>query len=85
MNDYFINPLQPYTSAVSDWQVVFQRAGEQSMPMNVSEARKQGYWFDLMDERLVFRTPYGQPDSFSTEVNTNTSLNYWMWKTLNPT
>lgn len=55
------------------------------MPMNVSEARKQGYWFDLMDERLVFRTPYGQPDSFSTEVNTNTSLNYWMWKTLNPT
>uniref|UniRef100_A0A3P8ULC8 Zona pellucida protein AX 4 n=1 Tax=Cynoglossus semilaevis TaxID=244447 RepID=A0A3P8ULC8_CYNSE len=59
----------PYTSAVSDWQVVFQRAGEQSMPMNVSEARKQGYWFDLMDERLVFRTPYGQPDSFSTEMS----------------
>lgn len=39
------------------------------MPINLSEARKQGYAFDLTDGRLVFRTPYGQPDSFSTEVN----------------
>ncbi|GAA6216320.1 uncharacterized protein LOC108880004 [Lates japonicus] len=58
-----------YTSANSDWQVMFQRAKEQSIPMNLSEAHKHGYAFDLTDGRLVFRTPYGQPDSFSTEVN----------------
>ncbi|XP_042367932.1 LOW QUALITY PROTEIN: uncharacterized protein LOC121961899 [Plectropomus leopardus] len=62
--------LQPaYASATSDWQVMFQRDGEQSVPMKLSEARKQGYAFDMTNGRLVFRTPYGQPDSFSTEVN----------------
>uniref|UniRef100_UPI0037E90762 uncharacterized protein n=1 Tax=Semicossyphus pulcher TaxID=241346 RepID=UPI0037E90762 len=58
-----------YASATSDWQVTLHRDDEQMMPMNLSEARKQGYVFDLTDGRLVFRTPYGQPDSFSTEVN----------------
>ncbi|XP_073331308.1 uncharacterized protein [Pagrus major] len=58
-----------YSSAVSDWQVMFQRAEQELMPMALSDARKQGYAFDLTDGRLVFRTPYGQPDSFSTEVN----------------
>uniref|UniRef100_A0A4W6D2Y6 ZP-domain containing protein Ig-like domain-containing protein n=1 Tax=Lates calcarifer TaxID=8187 RepID=A0A4W6D2Y6_LATCA len=58
-----------YTSATSDWQVMFQRAEQKLMPMNLSEAHKHGYVFDLTDGRLVFRTPYGQPDSFSTEVN----------------
>ncbi|KAF3837106.1 hypothetical protein F7725_004570 [Dissostichus mawsoni] len=28
-----------------------------------------GYSFDLTDSRLVLRAPYGQPESFSTEVN----------------
>ena len=36
--------------------------------MNFSEARKRGYMFDMTHERIVFRTPYGQPDSYSTEV-----------------
>ncbi|KAF3837102.1 hypothetical protein F7725_004566 [Dissostichus mawsoni] len=36
-------------------------------PMNISDARKQGYVFLLTEGRLVFRAPYGQPDSFSTE------------------
>ncbi|XP_076581730.1 uncharacterized protein LOC143317460 [Chaetodon auriga] len=68
MDDW--NALKPaHSSTTSDWQVMFQRAEEQLPPMNLSEARKQGYAFDLTDGRLVFRTPYGQPDSFSTEVN----------------
>ncbi|KAG7243422.1 hypothetical protein INR49_011879, partial [Caranx melampygus] len=58
-----------YTSATSDWQVMFQRKEQELKPMNLSDAQKQGYMFDLTDGRLVFRTPYGQPDSFSTEVN----------------
>ncbi|XP_071316154.1 uncharacterized protein [Trachinotus anak] len=62
--------LKPaHSSATSDWQVMFQRAEEQLPPMTLSEARKQGYVFDMTDRRLVFRTPYGQPDSLSTEVN----------------
>ncbi|XP_071316141.1 uncharacterized protein [Trachinotus anak] len=58
-----------HSSTTSDWQVMFQRAEEQLMPLTLSEARKRGYVFDLTNGRLVFRTPYGQPDSFSTEVN----------------
>ncbi|KAI3376390.1 hypothetical protein L3Q82_016878, partial [Scortum barcoo] len=62
--------LKPvYASATSEWQALLHTDGEQSMPMNLSEAYKQGYVFDLTDGRLVFRTPYGQPTSFSTEVN----------------
>ncbi|XP_070786321.1 uncharacterized protein [Enoplosus armatus] len=56
-------------STTSDWQVAFQIAEEQLPSMNLSEARKRGYVFHLTDGRLVFRTPYGQPDSLSTEVN----------------
>ncbi|CAJ1086212.1 uncharacterized protein LOC117807238 [Xyrichtys novacula] len=56
-----------YTAATSDWQVMFQ--GENPVPMNLTEAREKGYVFDLTDGRLVFRTQYGQPDSFSTEMN----------------
>ncbi|KAM6908945.1 uncharacterized protein FYW49_012810 [Xenentodon cancila] len=36
--------------------------------MNFSEARERGYVFAVTHERIVFRTPYGQPDSYSTEV-----------------
>ncbi|KAG7497843.1 hypothetical protein JOB18_044709 [Solea senegalensis] len=55
--------------ATSDWQVVFHGTEEQSMPMNLSEAHKQGYSFKLLGRRLVLRMPYGQPHSFRTEVN----------------
>ncbi|XP_062300448.1 uncharacterized protein LOC134005541 [Scomber scombrus] len=58
-----------YTSATSDWQVMFQKGDQELMPMNISEAHEQNYAFDLTDGRLIFRTPYGQPDSFSTTVN----------------
>ncbi|KAM7366288.1 hypothetical protein PAMP_015739 [Pampus punctatissimus] len=58
-----------YASATPDWQVMFQKEEQQLRPMNISEAHKQHYAFDLTDGRLVFRTPYGQPDSFSTTVN----------------
>ncbi|XP_047452861.1 uncharacterized protein LOC125015204 [Mugil cephalus] len=62
--------LKPVYSAVtSDWQVMFQMAEEQLPPMNLSVARRRGYLFDLTEGRLIFRAPYGQPDSYSTEVN----------------
>ncbi|XP_042368616.1 uncharacterized protein LOC121962426 [Plectropomus leopardus] len=64
-----LNALHPAQSFISDWQVMFQRNEEQLPPMNLSEARKQGYVFDMTDGRLIFRAPYGQPDSFITEVD----------------
>ncbi|XP_072232260.1 zona pellucida protein AX 4 [Leuresthes tenuis] len=64
------NALLPAASSpTSDWQVMFQRPDEQMLPMNLTEAREQGYLFDLKHGRIVFRTPYGQPDSYNTEVN----------------
>ncbi|KAK9526623.1 hypothetical protein VZT92_015308 [Zoarces viviparus] len=62
--------LKPaHSSTTSEWQVTFQRNEEQLPPMALSDARKTGYAFGLTDGRLVFRTSYGQPESFSTEVN----------------
>uniref|UniRef100_A0A8C9YLR4 Zona pellucida protein AX 4 n=1 Tax=Sander lucioperca TaxID=283035 RepID=A0A8C9YLR4_SANLU len=58
-----------YASATSDWQVMFQSVQQELMPISLKTAKKHGYAFDLTDGRLVFRAPYGQPDSFSTEVN----------------
>ncbi|XP_034082260.1 uncharacterized protein LOC117552758 isoform X1 [Gymnodraco acuticeps] len=64
------NSLKPaHRSTTSDWQVMFQTDDEQLPPMNISDARKQGYAFLFTEGRLVFRAPYGQPESFSTEVN----------------
>eukprot|EP00064_Thunnus_orientalis_P016110 superscaffoldBa00003122_g16173 len=64
-----VNYMEAYASATSDWQVMFQKEEQELMPMNLSEAHEKHYAFDLTDGRLVFRTPYGQPDSFSTTVN----------------
>ncbi|CAB1423932.1 unnamed protein product [Pleuronectes platessa] len=58
-----------YGSATSDWQVMFHKVEEHLKPMELSEARTQGYLFDLTKGRLVMRTPYGQPHSFIKEVN----------------
>ncbi|XP_005751610.1 uncharacterized protein LOC102201106 [Pundamilia nyererei] len=63
-----MNYMEVRSTASSDWQVTFQRPEEQMPSMNVSQARKRGYMFDSRDGRLLFRTPYGQPDSLSTEV-----------------
>ncbi|XP_049609284.1 uncharacterized protein [Syngnathus scovelli] len=49
--------------------VVFQRDEEHLEPMSISDAREQGYMFALTHQRLVFRTPYGQPDSFMAMVD----------------
>ncbi|XP_038587467.1 uncharacterized protein LOC119912373 isoform X2 [Micropterus salmoides] len=62
-------PQTTYASNASDWQVTLHGDGEKLMPINPSKAHKQGYVIHLTDGRLVFRTPYGQPDSLSTEVN----------------
>nr|XP_061810620.1 uncharacterized protein LOC133601537 [Nerophis lumbriciformis] len=56
-------------SSTSEWLVMFQRDEEQMVPMSLSDAREQGYTFDMTDERLVFRSPYGQPESFVAMVN----------------
>ncbi|XP_008281069.1 zona pellucida protein AX 4 [Stegastes partitus] len=64
-----LKPVLAHSSTTSDWQVMFQRAGAQMPPITMSQARKKGYVFDLTDGRLVFRTPYGQPESSSTEMN----------------
>ncbi|XP_077399359.1 uncharacterized protein LOC144034471 isoform X2 [Vanacampus margaritifer] len=56
-------------SSTSDWHVMFQRDEEQMEPMSLSDALERGYTFDLTEERLVFRTPYGQPESFIVMVN----------------
>uniref|UniRef100_UPI003AB0AA8A zona pellucida protein AX 4 n=1 Tax=Centroberyx gerrardi TaxID=166262 RepID=UPI003AB0AA8A len=69
MDDWNTALKTAYTTASSDWQVMFQKAGQQLSPMTLSEARKQNYMFDVTDGRLVFRTPYGQPDSFTTMVD----------------
>ncbi|XP_019713849.1 uncharacterized protein LOC109508363 isoform X3 [Hippocampus comes] len=61
--------LQAHGSSTSDWQVMFQRDEEQMEPMSLRDAEEQGYAFHLGGERLVFRTPYGQPDSFMAMVN----------------
>ncbi|XP_074479924.1 uncharacterized protein LOC141760758 [Sebastes fasciatus] len=68
-DDWDVFVQTAYTSATSDWQVMFQREDEEPTPMTINDAHEQGYAFDLTDGRLVFRTPYGQLDSFSTEVN----------------
>lgn len=36
--------------------------------MNLSDAFRQGYVFQLTDGRLVFRTAYGQQNSVATKV-----------------
>ncbi|XP_051800087.1 uncharacterized protein LOC127532449 [Acanthochromis polyacanthus] len=58
-----------YSPVPSQWQVMFQRDGDLLSPMNLSEARKQGYVIKLTDRRVVLRTAYGQPESFSVKVN----------------
>ncbi|XP_061664728.1 uncharacterized protein LOC133494694 isoform X2 [Syngnathoides biaculeatus] len=60
---------QAHVSSTSDWQVMFQRDEDQMAPMSLSEAREQGYVFDVTDGSLMFRAPYGQPDSFIAMVN----------------
>ncbi|MEQ2158565.1 hypothetical protein GOODEAATRI_013587, partial [Goodea atripinnis] len=57
-----------YSTSTQGWQVTFQNLDEQLPPMNLSKARREGYIFDFANGRIVFRTPYGQPESYSTEV-----------------
>ncbi|XP_076015578.1 uncharacterized protein LOC143007947 [Genypterus blacodes] len=58
-----------YASATSDWQVMFHQDEMPLTPVTLSEARNKGYVFDLTEGRLIFRSPYGQPESISTIVN----------------
>ncbi|KAA8579106.1 hypothetical protein FQN60_007226, partial [Etheostoma spectabile] len=58
-----------YASATADWQVMFQQQQQELLPISLKTAKTHGYVFDLTNGRLVFRTPYGQPDSYNTEVN----------------
>lgn len=67
--------LQAHSPTSADWQVTFQKAGEQFVPLTLNDARRQDYVFDLTAGRLVFRTPYGQPHAITTEVNWNSNKN----------
>ncbi|RVE60504.1 hypothetical protein OJAV_G00181740 [Oryzias javanicus] len=58
-----------YSTSPSEWQVTFQKPDVVLAPMNFTEARKQGYLLELTNGRFVFRTPYGQPDSYITKEN----------------
>lgn len=58
---------------------MFKKAGVLTHK-NFSEAEAQGYMFELTDSRLVFRTPYGQPDSFRTEVTCFGGVKAFMWE-----
>lgn len=58
-----------HSPSSADWQVTFQKDGEQTPSMSLKEARSQGYVFDLIGDRLVFRTPYGQPHSFTSVMD----------------
>uniref|UniRef100_A0A3B3WD46 Uncharacterized protein n=1 Tax=Poecilia mexicana TaxID=48701 RepID=A0A3B3WD46_9TELE len=61
-----LGPL--YSPSTEVWQVTFQNPYQQLPPMNLSQARQEGYIFDHVHDRIVFRTPYGQPESYHTEV-----------------
>uniref|UniRef100_A0A673CS90 ZP domain-containing protein n=1 Tax=Sphaeramia orbicularis TaxID=375764 RepID=A0A673CS90_9TELE len=65
----FIQSLSLAYRSASVWTVRFQKAGQQATTMNLQEARTQGYVFNVAHGRIVFRTPYGQPDSDSIMVN----------------
>lgn len=49
--------------------MVLHTQGAQLKHMNLSEAFRQGYVFQLTEGRLVFRTVYGQLDSVTAKVN----------------
>ncbi|KAA8577742.1 hypothetical protein FQN60_016861, partial [Etheostoma spectabile] len=65
-DDWDASFKRAYSSATSEWQVMFQRAQPGVLPISLNTAKTRGYTFDLTDGRLVFRTPYGQPESYST-------------------
>lgn len=67
LTDFILS--QAYMYATSEWQVVLKRPGQVMIPINISEASRHGYEFHLIEGRLAFRMPYGQPDSFAAQVN----------------
>ncbi|KAK7909817.1 hypothetical protein WMY93_014501 [Mugilogobius chulae] len=58
-----------HSNSSADWQVTFQKGGEHLPPTSLKEARRHGYVFDLFSDRLVFRTSYGQPHSFTSVMD----------------
>uniref|UniRef100_A0A3Q2CGG8 Zona pellucida protein AX 4 n=1 Tax=Cyprinodon variegatus TaxID=28743 RepID=A0A3Q2CGG8_CYPVA len=69
LSDDFSSLSPLYSASTQEWQVTFQSPEEQMPPMNLSQARQEGYVFDIINDRIVFRTPYGQPESYGTELN----------------
>lgn len=61
--------MQNYPLLTEDFHLVLHTRGAQLKHMNLSDAFRHGYAFQVTDGRLVFRTAYGQEDSVSTEVN----------------
>lgn len=59
---------QNYPLLTEDVVIALHTRDAQLKHVNLSEAFRQGYVFQVTTERLVFRTAYGQPDSIATEV-----------------
>ncbi|CAL1590911.1 unnamed protein product [Knipowitschia caucasica] len=55
-----------YRSAAPGWQVAFITEGKAMTPMTLNDARLNGYIFNMTENRLVMRAPYGLSHSFST-------------------
>lgn len=61
--------LQNYPLLTEDFRMALHTRDAQLKHMNLSDAFRQGYVFQLTDGRLVFRTAYGQQNSVATKVN----------------
>ncbi|KAJ0055528.1 hypothetical protein NL108_005382, partial [Boleophthalmus pectinirostris] len=58
-----------HSPSSADWQVTFQKGGEQLAPTSLKVARSKGYVFELTNGRLVFRTANRGPHSFTSVVD----------------
>lgn len=58
-----------HSPSSADWQVLFRKDEEHLLSTSIKDVRSQGYVFDLIGDRLVFRTPYGQPHSFTSMID----------------
>lgn len=70
--------FQHYPLVTDDLYMVLHTHGAQLKPMSLYEAFRRGYVLQVTDERLVFRTAYGQVDLVATEVNVHLNIEYNM-------
>ncbi|XP_076873884.1 zona pellucida protein AX 1 [Brachyhypopomus gauderio] len=64
--NYLANP-KVSTSLNNVWRMVFYTPREK--PMMLSEVQNAGYWISSTPSRLVLRSPYNMPETYSQNVN----------------